>query len=82
MDTDESKPGIADRLRMRPWCFYPAPRSAADVTDRPPHDALASLIDTLAGIVADDYLREIAANDAGHRDERSNPPLPASRDAA
>jgi hypothetical protein len=43
---------------------------------------LGELIDALADIIVEDYLRETAANDAAPAHDRENHVLPAARDAA
>lgn len=45
-------------------------------------DALATLIDTLAELAAEDYLRELASNDADSEAQGENHPLPHDRKAA
>lgn len=43
-----------------------------------PTDPILQLIDALADIVVEDYLREQAANDAAPAPARENPALPAT----
>lgn len=47
-------------------------------TDSP----FGALIDAMAQAAVEDYLREIASNDAGSGAEGKNPPLPPQREAA
>lgn len=47
-----------------------------------PGDPILQLIDALADIVVEDYLREQAANDAARPAAGENPVLPSGRKAA
>lgn len=45
-------------------------------------DPITALIDALAAAAVEDYLRELASNDADAGATRENPPLPRDRKAA